>query len=111
MAHKRDDATMEPGAEAPAPRARRRRADPPSDPKDAPRSLPIASAGVRTGEEFAELMSAIMADVIDERLEVGQATAVVNAGRQLLRVVELRYRYGAPTDEEPEGEPELRLRG
>jgi hypothetical protein len=66
-----------------------------------PRSLGIARRGVVTGADFAELMSALVSDIIDGQIDANTANAVTNAGRQLLRVVELQYRYGAgPGDEE-----------
>ena len=62
-----------------------------------PRCLQIAKAGVRTGADFANLMSALMSDIIEGRVtpQVGNSTCI--AGRQLLRVVEMQYKYGTPT--------------
>lgn len=62
----------------------------------AAQSLTIARAGVRTGEEFAELMSALMGDILEGDVHPTTAAAVVNAGRQLLRVVEMQHRYATP---------------
>lgn len=64
------------------------------NPANTPRSLAIASAGVRTGEDFAGLMSALMSDVIEGRLTPVAANATCNAGGKLLKVVEMQYRYG-----------------
>lgn len=61
------------------------------------RSLDIAGGGIRTGEDFANLMAALMADVIDGTVSPNVANATVAAGRQLLKVVEMRYRY-APNE-------------
>ena len=58
------------------------------------RSLAIARRGVRTGEDFANLMSALMSDVIEGGLTPDIANAVVNAGGKLLKVVEMQYRFG-----------------
>lgn len=48
-----------------------------------------------TAEGFATLMSAVIADVIDGRLTTDVANTTVKAGRTLLKVVEMQYRYGA----------------
>lgn len=63
--------------------------------KPAPRSLAIAATGVSTGRDFASLMSALMSDLIDGRVETGVANAVCKAGDKLLKVVEMQHRYGA----------------
>ena len=49
-------------------------------------------------------MSALVSDIIEDRIDVNTANAVTNAGRQLLRVVELQYRFGgkSPAGEDPE---------
>lgn len=60
-----------------------------------PRSAAISAAGVKTGEEFAGLMSALMSDVIDGRLTPSVSNAAVNAGGKLLKVVEMQYKYGS----------------
>lgn len=63
-------------------------------PARAPRSLEYTAKGVRTGADFANLMSALMGDVIEGTIAPNTANAACNAGRQLLRVVEMQYRYG-----------------
>lgn len=57
------------------------------------RSLPIARKGVKTAGEFAQLMSALMSDLIDGRVtaEIGNATC--NAGGKLLKVVEMQQKF------------------
>ena len=70
------------------------RRNPDTDRED-PESLKYTRHGVRTGEDFANLMSALMGDVIEGRIDINRANAAVNAGRQLLRIVEMSYRYGA----------------
>ena len=72
-----------------------------------PRSLDVADKGIKTGSDFAAMMSALMSDLIDGRVEPGVANATCNAGGKLLRVVELQYRYGTTAD--PNGEKVLRL--
>lgn len=59
-----------------------------------PRSLAIASRGIKTGADFASLMSAVMADLIEGNLTPVAGNAVCNAGGKLLKVVEMNYRYG-----------------
>lgn len=61
----------------------------------AARSTPIAEQGVRTGEDFAALMSALMSDVIEGRIGPDVANAACNAGGKLLKVVEMQYKYAS----------------
>ncbi len=56
---------------------------------------------MRTGEDFANLMSALMSDVIDGTLTPMVANAAVNAGGKLLKVVEMQYKYGSPKEQRP----------
>lgn len=72
------------------------RNDTQGDPKSASKSGAIATAGVRTGEDFANLMSALMSDIIEGAITPNVANATVNAGGKLLKVVEMQYRYGSP---------------
>lgn len=67
----------------------------------APRSAPLASQGVRTGTDFANLMSALMSDVIEGRVTPQVANAACNAGGKLLKVVEMQYQYGTTGDGSP----------
>ena len=62
--------------------------------QETPRSLAIAAKGIRTSRDFANMMSALMSDIIDGRVspEVGNATC--NAGGKLLKVVEMQHKYG-----------------
>ena len=61
---------------------------------DAPRSLAIAKGGITTGHHFANLMSALMADLIEGRITPGVGNATCNAGGKLLKVVEMQAKYG-----------------
>lgn len=63
-------------------------------PVEPPRSLGLANAGVKTGADFANMMSALMSDIISERIQPDLANAVCNAGGKLLKVVEMQYKYG-----------------
>lgn len=62
--------------------------------KMAPRSLAISAKGIKTGADFASMMSALMSDMIEGRLNPGVGNAVCNAGAKLLKVVEMQHRYG-----------------
>lgn len=54
----------------------------------------LAKAGtIRTASDMAELMTALMYDVLAGTVSPGEASAVINAGRQTLRLVELSLRY------------------
>jgi hypothetical protein len=64
-----------------------------------PRSLEIAARGVQTGGHFANLMSAVMSDLIDGRLTPSVGNAVCNAGGKLLKVVEMQQRWGTSKSE------------
>ena len=64
-----------------------------------PRSAAISAAGVKTGEQFAGLMSALMSDVIEGRLTPSVSNAAVNAGGKLLKVVEMQYKYGSTQED------------
>lgn len=56
------------------------------------RSL-AAARNVETGEDLGRLMNAVMYDVLAGTLSPGEANAVVAAGRQTLRILELTLRY------------------
>jgi len=66
------------------------------------RSLGIAQKGVRTTQDFANMMSAVMSDVIEESISPSVANAAVNAGGKLLKCVELQMKYGRPVQGRPE---------
>lgn len=64
--------------------------------KQRPRSLSFAEKGIRTGGDFAGMMSALMSDTISGRISPQVTNATVNAGGKLLKVVELQLKYGVP---------------
>ena len=68
-----------------------------------PRSLEFAQKGIRTGGDFAGMMSALMSDIIQGSVSPQVGNATVNAGSKLLKVVELQLKYGKPTDGTPRG--------
>ena len=59
-----------------------------------PRSLAISERGVKTGGDFASLMSALMSDIIGGRVTPQVGNAACNAGGKLLKIVEMQYQYG-----------------
>jgi len=59
-----------------------------------PRSAVIATQGIKTGHDFANLMSALMSDLIDGRVAPNVGNATCNAGGKLLKVVEMQFKYG-----------------
>lgn len=72
-----------------------------------PRSLHIATKGIKTGHDFACLMSALMSDLIEGRLSPNVGNATCNAGGKLLKVVEMQFKYG--TDGPGSGHKILKL--
>ena len=60
-----------------------------------PRSLSISERGIRTGSDFASLMSQLMSDIIGGRVTPEVGNAACNAGGKLLKIVEMQYKYGA----------------
>lgn len=59
-----------------------------------PRCLAVAVKGITTARDFALMMSALMSDIAEERIEPRHANAICLAGSKLLKVVELQHRYG-----------------
>ena len=62
--------------------------------KQEPRCLAIAKRGVRTGGQFAEMMSALMSDLVEGNVTPQIGNATCNAGGKLLKVVEMQLKYG-----------------
>lgn len=76
-----------------------------------PRSLAIAARGVTTSNDMAQLMSALMSDLIEGRISPGVGNATCNASGKLLKVVEMQYKYGTQPGAEkvPQHQPVLVL--
>ena len=72
-----------------------------------PRSLVFAKAGIRTGEDFANTMSALMSDLIEGAIPPEVGNAVCNAGGKLLKVVEMQFKYAKQGEERKR--PDLQL--
>lgn len=62
-----------------------------------PKALAIAEAGIKTGKDFAGLMSALMSDIISGRITPTVANATCNASGKLLKIVEMQQKYGSHT--------------
>lgn len=60
-----------------------------------PRALGVAEKGIKTGRDFASLMSALMTDLIEGSITPAIGNATCNAGGKLLKVVEMQYKYGS----------------
>ena len=69
--------------------------------KSEPRSLALANNGIRTGAQFASVMSALMSDAISGAVPPGVVNAACNAGGKLLKVVELQQKYGTTENGKP----------
>ena len=69
--------------------------------------LAVSERGIRTAQDFAPFMSAMMGDVIAGRLSAGKASAATRSGCALLKVIEMQYRYGS--EAEHPGKRTLRL--
>jgi hypothetical protein len=58
------------------------------------RSALAAARGIKTGHDFANLMSALMSDLIEGKITPSIGNATCNAGGKLLKVVEMQIKYG-----------------
>jgi len=54
----------------------------------------IAAGDVKSGSKFAELMSALMSDLVLGAMTPDVGNATCNAGGKLLKVVEMQHKYG-----------------
>jgi len=73
--------------------------------QEPPNCLVISERGIKTDRDFAQFMSAVMGDVIAGRLSTTKATTATRAGAAMLKVIEMRHRYGSGDD----GAKSLRL--
>ena len=65
------------------------------------KSLTYSERGVKTSADFANMMSALMTDIITGKISPQVGNAVCNAGGKLLKIVEMQYRYGTPEGQQP----------
>lgn len=59
------------------------------------RSSVLAAKGIYTGEDFARLMAALMADILEGRVSPDIAKATCLAAQNLLKIVEMQYKLTA----------------
>lgn len=59
-----------------------------------PRSLIYAERGIKSGTDFANLMSSLMSDLIRGDVTPQVGNSVCNAGDKLLKIVSMQHRYG-----------------
>ena len=69
-----------------------------SEVKTPPRSLAIAAKGIKTAQDFAMMMSALMSDLIEGKITPNTSNATCNAGGKLLKIVDMQQRYGTDTN-------------
>jgi hypothetical protein len=58
-------------------------------------SLVFAKNGIRTANDFAGMMGALISDLIEGSVTPQVGNAACKAGSNLLKVVELQHRYGS----------------
>lgn len=66
------------------------------------KSLTFSQKGIKTSADFANMMSALMSDIITGRVSPQVGNAVCNAGGKLLKIVEMQYRYGTDGTNQPQ---------
>lgn len=59
------------------------------------KSVQLAHRGVGSSEDFRNLMTALMGDVITGAVSPDVTNAACNAGGKLLKMVELEYKFAA----------------
>jgi len=68
---------------------------------ETPRSVQIASRGIRTATQACEFSSALIGDIMTEQVPVRNANAALSSLRSLIRVADMQHRYGAAGNKEP----------
>lgn len=61
-----------------------------------PRSVQIASSGIRNDRHAGEYLSALLGDMMADKVSVRVGNACNNTMGKLLKLVELRQKYGSP---------------
>lgn len=61
-----------------------------------PRSVEIASRGIRNDQNAGDFLSALIGDVMTEAVAPRLANTSINAMGKLLKVVEMREKFGRP---------------
>jgi hypothetical protein len=66
-----------------------------SEPEKPPQSLEIAKRGIRTANDLAGLMGALIVDLIEGTVAPETSDAICEAAGNLLDAVEIQYDYAA----------------
>lgn len=64
-----------------------------------PRSVQIASRGIRTADDAANFQSALLGDVMTGSVTEKRSNAACNAMGKLLKIVDMKHRYGGDSRE------------
>lgn len=63
---------------------------------ETPASVAIASRGIRDDQDAAEYLTSLIGDVMTEKVPVRIANTGINAMGKLLKLVDMRQKYGSP---------------
>lgn len=66
------------------------------------KSLAYSERGLKTSSDFANLMSALMTDMITGSITPQVGNAVCNAGGKLLKIVEMQHKFGTAENQQPQ---------
>jgi hypothetical protein len=66
--------------------------------EEVPLSALVAQRGIKTSCDFADFMSGLMCDLVENRIDPDTAKAACMAGSQLLSAVKLQLQYGKEKD-------------
>jgi hypothetical protein len=77
--------------------------------RDVPRSVQLSEQGITTSRQFAGVMSALMADLLQGKITPAVGNAVCNAGGKMLKVVEMEQKFGKQSTVDGVPHKELKL--
>lgn len=77
-----------------------------TSPAAPPKSVQVASAGIRTAEAGGLFCEAMIQDILEDKVPYQRANAALRAYGSLLRTVDMNQRYGQQIEE---GKKELEL--
>lgn len=66
-----------------------------------PRCAAIAKSGIRTGPDVTYLCSALVADIIDQRVTPSAANAVNNTVKNMIEIARMNERFGTKYNGDP----------
>lgn len=70
-------------------------------PRTASSALKLAKSGINTAQDFANVMGALMTDLISGAVPPQVGNAMCNAGGKLLKAVEMQYKFGIQSKDVP----------